>query len=121
MPAARLNLHLFGLLRLLQDDQPVAGFDQARLQQLLAYLALHRAAPISRQKSDFLFWPDSTDPQVRKNLRTLLTRLHRALPDADHVIAVTSSTIPWRPAASLALDVVEFEAAACALEAATIT
>ncbi|MGC9336048.1 MAG: AAA family ATPase, partial [Anaerolineae bacterium] len=111
MPAARLHLHLFGLFRLLQDDQPVAGFDQPRLQQLLAYLVLHRAAPISRQQLAFLFWPDSTDQQARKNLRTLLTRLRRALPDADQVLAVTSSTIQVRPDAPLALDVAEFEAA----------
>ena len=50
MAAGRLYLHLLGLFRLLQNDQPVAGFDQARLQHLLAYLVLHRAAPISRQQ-----------------------------------------------------------------------
>jgi DNA-binding SARP family transcriptional activator len=111
VPAACLYLHLLGLFRLLQGDRLVAGFHQARLQQLLAYLVLHRAAPISRQQLAFLFWPDSTDQQARKNLRTLLTRLRRPLPDADHFIDVSATTLQWRPDAPLTLDVAEFEAA----------
>ena len=118
MSAARLYLHLLGLFRLLQGDQPVAGFDQARLQDLLAYLALYRAAPISRQKLAFLFWPDSVDQQALKNLRTLLTRLRHALPDADHFIAVTAQTIQWRPDTPLTLDVAEFKAAVAQAAAA---
>lgn len=54
MPAARLHHHLRGLFRLLQGDQPAAGFQEARRQSLLAYLVLHRAAPISRQQLAFL-------------------------------------------------------------------
>ena len=77
-----LQLHLLGPFRLLQDGQPVAGFDQARLQHLLAYLVLHRAAPVSRQQLAFAFWPDTTDGQALKNLRTLLTRLRAALAGA---------------------------------------
>ncbi len=109
MSAARLDLHLLGLFRLRHDDQPVAGFDQARLQHLLAYLVLHRHAPILRQQLAFLFWPETTDHQALKNFRTLLTRLRQALPDADHYIAVTAQTIQWRSDASFALDVADFE------------
>jgi DNA-binding SARP family transcriptional activator len=110
MPAVRLYLRLLGLFRLLQGDQLVAGLHQARLQHLLAYLALHRAAPISRQQLAFLFWPDFMDQQALKNFRTLLTRLGHALPGADHCIAVKARTIQWRPDAPLTLDVAEFEA-----------
>ena len=74
MAAARLYLHLLGLFRLLQGDQPIASFDQTRLQHLLAYLVLHRAAPLSRQQLAFLFWPDSVDQQAIKNFRTRLIR-----------------------------------------------
>ncbi len=96
MAAARLYLHLLGLFRLLQSDQPLTGFGQAHLQHLLAHFVLHRAAPMSRQQLAFLFWPDSIDQQALKNLRTLLSRLrHIALPDADHFIDVTAQTIQW--------------------------
>lgn len=93
MSAASLHIHLLGPFRLLWDDQPVPGFGQPRLQHLLAYLVLHRDTPISRQQLAFCFWPDTTDPQALKNLRTLLTRLRRALPHADDFVTVTSQTL----------------------------
>lgn len=111
MAPPRLHLHLLGLFRLLQGHQPLTGLEQARLQHLLAYLVLHRATPVSRQQLAFLFWPESLDQQALKNLRTLLTRLRRALPDADRFIAVTPQAIQWLPDAPLTLDVAEFEAA----------
>src|SRR5512138_3374413 len=108
-----LQLHLLGLFRLLQDGHPVAGFEQARLQHLLAYLVLHRAAPVSRQQLAFAFWPDTTDQQALKNLRTLLTRLRAALrgvlPEADRMVEVTNLMVEWRGDSALAVDVVEFE------------
>ena len=79
-----LRINLLGRFQVSQGDQPLAGFEHARFQHLLAYLTLHRTAPISRQQLAFLFWPDSTDQQALKNLRTLLTRLRQALPDAYH-------------------------------------
>lgn len=107
----RLHLDLLGTFRLWQDNQPVDNFEYARFQHLLAYLALHRTTPIQRQQIAFLFWPDSTDQQALKNLRTLLTRLRHAFPDADHFIQVTAQTIQWRPDMSLTLDAAEFETA----------
>ncbi|MCS7038855.1 MAG: AAA family ATPase [Caldilineales bacterium] len=96
---------------MLWDDQPVPGFEQLRLQHLLAYLVLHRDTPVSRQQLAFRFWPDTTDQQALKNLRTLLTRFRRALPHADDFVAVTSQTLQWQAAAPFTLDVVQFEAA----------
>ncbi len=111
MTAGRLYLELLGIFRLRQGDQPVGGFEHARLKQLMAHLSLHRATPISRQQLAFLFWPDSTNQQALKNLRTLLTRLRQTLPDADDFIDVTAQTIQWRSEAQLMLDVAEFETA----------
>jgi len=110
--AEHLHLYLLGRFHLCRGDQPVDGLEHARLQHLLAYLALHRAAPISRQQLAFLFWPDSSDQQALKNLRTLLTRLRHGLPDADNFIAVTPQTIQWRQDAPFTLDIADFEAAA---------
>lgn len=111
IPAQRLYLDLFGVFRLRQGDQPVAGFEHTRLQHLLGCLALHRAAPLQRQQLAFLFWPDSTDQQALKNLRTLLTRLRHALPGAHHFINITHQTIQWRADAPCTLDVAGFETA----------
>lgn len=89
----------------------MAGFDQARLQHLLAYLALQRDQPISRQQLAFAFWPDTTDQQAFKNLRTLLTRLRQALPDADRLVFITAQVLQWRPDAPCTVDAADFEAA----------
>jgi len=118
MSAERLHLQLLGPFRLHRGDQPVAGFDQARLQHLLAYLVLHRASPVSRQQLAFSFWPETTDQQALKNLRTLLTRLRHALPVANHFFEVTAQTIQWRADAPLTLDVAEFEGAVAQAAAA---
>lgn len=111
MSPARLHVHLFGAFRLLRDDHPIAGFEQARLRDLLAYLVLFRTAPVPRQQLAFTLWPDTSDRQALKNLRTLLTRLRQALPDADEYVRVTSKTLQWRPEASFELDVTGFETA----------
>jgi DNA-binding SARP family transcriptional activator len=118
MSVRRFHLYLLGPFRLHQDDQPVAGFDQARLQHLLAYLALHRQAPISRPQLAFSLWPDTTDQQALKNLRTLLARMRQALPNAGDFVSVTAQTLEWRPNASFTLDVAEFEAAVAQAAAA---
>jgi hypothetical protein len=59
-----------------------------RLQALLAYLALHRP----RQRLAFLLWPDSSESQAHTNLRTLLHRLHAALPDADQLLRIDADS-----------------------------
>ena len=118
MSVRRFHLYLLGPFRLHQDDQPVAGFDQVRLQHLLAYLALHRQAPISRPQLAFSLWPDTTDQQALKNLRTLLARLRQALPAVDDFISVTAQTLEWRSDASFTLDVAEFETAVAQAAAA---
>lgn len=111
MSTVRLHIHLLGPFRVQQDGHPVVGFDQARLQHLLAYLILHRDAPVSRRQLAFIFWPDTSDQQALKNLRTLLTRLRQALPDADDFITVMPQILQWHPDAHFLLDVAEFEAA----------
>ena len=118
IPAEHQHLDLLGTIRLRPSDQPVAGFEHAHLQHLLAYIVLNRTATISRQQHAFLFWPDVTNQQPLKNLHTLLTRLRHALPAADHFIGVTAQTILWHPYIPFSLDVVEFEKSVAQVAAA---
>lgn len=104
-----LHVHLLGSFRLLYRGHAVQGFDQARLQELLAYLLLHRGHPISRQQLAFLFWPDSSEAQARSNLRTLWLRLRRVLPEADHFLAAGEMAVEWRSGGAYWLDVAAFE------------
>ncbi len=90
---------------------PVVDINTPRLQSLLAYLLLHREAPQSRSHVAFQFWPDSTEAQAHSNLRTLLHRLRRALPDADQFISVEGQTVQWQQDAPYSLDVASFDQA----------
>jgi DNA-binding SARP family transcriptional activator len=109
MPADTLRVHLLGSFRLLHCDEAVRGFDQARLQELLAYLLLHRNVPVPRQQLAFLFWPDSVEEQARTNFRNLWHRLRRALPDADHLLLTDDLSVQWRGDDACWLDVAAFE------------
>ena len=106
---ASLRIQLLGQFSVTDATEAVASVNHARLQELLAYLLLHRNAPVSRQQLAFLFWPDSTEEQARTNLRNLWHRLRRTLPDADRFLAADELTMQWRGDASCWLDVAEFE------------
>jgi DNA-binding SARP family transcriptional activator/predicted ATPase len=106
---ASLDVQLLGGFRLSHGTEPITSVDSPRLQSLLAYLVLHRDAPQSRQYLSWLFWPDSTEKQARTNLRQLLYYLRRLLPHADRFLHTDSKKLQWRPDASFALDVAEFE------------
>ena len=104
-----IRIRLLGQFAVSHATEAAAAIPHARLQELLAYLLLHRAAPISRQQLAFIFWPDSTDDQARTNLRNLWHRLRRTLPDADRYLIADELTMQWRGDAPYWLDVAEFE------------
>lgn len=108
---ATLHMRMLGGFAIEQQGAPIATIASPRLQALLAYLALHRDQPQPRQRLAAALWPDSSESQAHTNLRTLLHRLHAALPDADRVLCIDAQSIAWHPAAALTLDVAEFEAA----------
>ena len=114
-----LTVRLLGELDLRLGDVPLPPLESARAESLLAYLLIHRGAPQPRQRLAFLLWPDSTEQQARTNLRHVLHKLRRALPDADRYLDVGARTLGWRPDAPLRLDLAAFEdALARAAEAA---
>jgi DNA-binding SARP family transcriptional activator len=111
MGGATLRIRLFGELDLRLDDVSLPPLESARARSLLAYLLLHRDAPQPRQRLAFLLWPDSTEPQVRTNLRHLLHNLQRAAPALAPFLEVGTGTLRWREDAAFWLDVAAFEAA----------
>ena len=87
---------------------PLAGLNGARAQCLLAYLLLHRDAPVARQHLAFLFWPDSAEAQARTNLRNLLHSLMQILPESERFVQAEAQTVQWRADAPFSLDVDRF-------------
>ncbi|MBX2997463.1 MAG: AAA family ATPase [Caldilineaceae bacterium] len=108
---AQLHIRLFGGFMLAVGERPVilAG---ARLQALLAYLLLHRQSPSSRQHLAFLFWPDTDETQALSNLRNLLYKLRRTLPQIDPYIDADAQMIQWRDDLAFSLDIARFESLA---------
>lgn len=83
----------------------------SRLQALLCYLVLHRDAPQSRRQVAFLLWPDSAEAAAFTNLRAVLHRLRRLMPQAELVVRVGRSELQWQPHVLCQVDVIEFETA----------
>ncbi len=109
-----LRVQMLGEFGLTSGGANVSAVYTPRLQALLAYLILHCHAPQSRRHLAFLFWPDSSEPQARTNLRHLLHELFRALPDAERFWWTDTQTVQWQPAGPCVLDVAEFETAIAA-------
>jgi DNA-binding SARP family transcriptional activator/Tfp pilus assembly protein PilF len=111
MAEPALSLQVLGRFRLLYRGTPI-GVPSARVQSLLAYLALHAGVSQSRAHLASLFWPDSTDAQARTNLRKLLVEWRRVLPQAERWVAAGGDALAWRTGAGCTTDVEEFERAA---------
>lgn len=109
-----LEIGLLGEFRLCRGGEPLETVTAPRLQELLGYLALHRSAPIHRAHVAFVFWPDSTEKQALTNLRHLLHRLRKELPDADHYVPTDTQTLRLQAGG----DVNKFREALSAAEAA---
>jgi DNA-binding SARP family transcriptional activator len=106
-------MYLLGDFSLLLGDAPVTTVDWPRLQSLLTYLVLHRAAPQSRTYLAAQLWPDSTEAQAHTNLRSLVHRLRHDLPEADLFLRSERQTLQWSPHPDVpwTLDVADFERA----------
>lgn len=105
------TLHLFGDFRLVVGGTPVMTMDMPRVQSLLTYLVLHRHVSLSRTHLAYLFWPDSTESQAHTNLRNLLHKLRKVLPNVDLALNMDRYMVQWRSDAPWILDVLDFESA----------
>jgi DNA-binding SARP family transcriptional activator len=109
---AVLEIELLGHFQLSWGGRRLEGIHSSRLQSLVAYLLIHRDAPLAREHLAFLLWPESSDAQALTNLRRELHLLRRALPEPDLLLALEHRTVQWRPDGPFRLDVAGFEAAA---------
>jgi DNA-binding SARP family transcriptional activator len=111
---ADLHICLLGGFSLVCGNTPITSVEWPRLQSLLTYLVLYLHSRQSRTHLASLLWPDSTETQAHTNLRTLLTRLRHALPNADTFLYTDRYGLQWQPRPPLAswtLDVLDFEQA----------
>lgn len=109
---SQLRLSLLGPLRAVVDGESVSGLTSAKIQALLAYLAIERRAHPRGALAELL-WPERPAGKAAQNLRKSLSRLKRALkqPAAPGFIQATRQTLALNPEADVWLDVDAFTAA----------
>jgi DNA-binding SARP family transcriptional activator len=110
-----LHINLFGSLELERDGQPLARFASRKSGELLAYLALNRKAPHTREHLAGVFWGDSSEERARHTLNTTLWRINRVLEPPQSAVhergylRITPQHIGFNAASGVWLDVAEFE------------
>ncbi len=77
--------------------------------EVLAYLLLHRTAPVSRDHLAFLIWPDEEEGVARTRLRSTTNDLLHVLPQpASDFVTVDTDALSWNGAVDVWLDVDAF-------------
>ena len=78
---------------------------------LLAWILLHRRAPLSREALAFHFWPDLAEEDAKSDLRRHLYYLTKALPPAAGApwLLADKKTVAWNAAAAATIDLSDFE------------
>jgi len=105
---ARLSLATLGGLQIGDGIAPGPSLPR-KAQGMLAYLALNRTRPVSREKLAALFWGDSPDEQARTNLRQTLSSLRKFLAARGVEALVTEGDRVALDPEAIDLDVATFE------------
>ncbi len=104
-----LEIRLFGQAEVTVDGAPFALATPRKSLQVLAYLLLHRSAPVAREYLAFLLYPDDEEVSAKKKLRATLSELPKVLPaGAAACLSVETERIAWNPRVDLWLDVDAF-------------
>jgi DNA-binding SARP family transcriptional activator/tetratricopeptide (TPR) repeat protein len=102
-------VRLFGQVALTVDGQVFALATPRKSLQVLAYLLLHRDAPVSRDYLAFLLWPDEEEGIARTRLRATLSDLLRVLPQpSGDFVGTSTDALWWNRDVDLWLDVDAF-------------
>ncbi|MBN2146600.1 MAG: AAA family ATPase [Anaerolineales bacterium] len=103
-----LFIQLLGGFGVQIDGHPLNLAHIARLQLLLAYLALH-PSPTPRAQAAFQLWPGSSEKQALTNLRKLLHHLRQDLPKELQLLEMDARQLWLREARDVRVDLVEFK------------
>jgi len=111
-----LSIRMFGKFSVQRNDKTVSGLDACKLQELFAYLLIHRNAPQPRESLAALLWGDSSTGQSKKYLRQALWQLQSALDSQGRkgrfrTLCVEPDKARMNPLAEVWLDVAVFEQA----------
>ncbi|MAT99675.1 MAG: hypothetical protein CL608_21245 [Anaerolineaceae bacterium] len=114
-----LTLNFFGGFQAAIDDEPISESRAKRIEALLIFLAMEAARPHRREMLIGLLFPEMPDDAARTNLRQTLSRLRRAIHDAQAeppFLLTSRESTQFNQESDHTLDVVQFQAglAGCA-------
>lgn len=119
---AQITIKMFGRFSAASPAGQLTGLTATKVQELLAYLLLHRDHPQSREVLAGLLWGDTESWRAKKYLRQALWQLQAALRSlgklGQQVLRVDPEWVELRTAPSLWLDAALIDAAAAELAAA---
>ncbi len=106
-----LEIRLLGAPEFSLSGEPYRFAAPPRTLPLLAWLLVHRRAPLSRDALAFQFWPDLAEEEARGDLRRHLYYLTKALPPAagEPWIVADKKTVAWNAHIKAAVDLADFE------------
>jgi predicted ATPase/DNA-binding SARP family transcriptional activator len=112
----KLLVRALGRVELAADGRPLVELASAKATALLVYLAMTGTAQ-PRSTLAGLLWSDLPEATARANLRLVLTKLRRALPDLLHADRQAVALAPGHPVWVDALEVERLAAATSGAEA----
>ena len=110
-----LHISLFGKLRVYLGDVPLTTLNAQKVQELLAYLVIHRLQPRTREQLAAILWSESDAGQGRKYLRQALWQLQSSVQEEDQepcdLLVLDGEYVQLCTSPNLHLDVDRFEQA----------
>ncbi|MFN8443794.1 MAG: BTAD domain-containing putative transcriptional regulator [Caldilineaceae bacterium] len=111
---AHLQLSLLGPFQAILDGKPLQTLRSARIQGVLAYLALEPGRKHARDVLAAHFWPDEPDEVAKQNLRQALYQLRQRLGD-DHAetpfLLLTRDSVEFNSTSDTQIDTALFQEA----------
>jgi DNA-binding SARP family transcriptional activator/tetratricopeptide (TPR) repeat protein len=109
-----IRIALFGQPRVTSADGSREFELPRKTLNVLGYLILNRARPISRDSVAFALFPDETEEKARTSLRRNLSHLLAAFPDGKHYVSADTERLAWNASSGAHVDVIAFEDAIAA-------
>lgn len=104
-----MQVRLLGLFELKYRGEIVKNLHSISLQEFISWLILNRDTAIPRRYLSYKLWPASSEKQARTNLRNLLYKTRKNLPNADSYLIINHATLKWNTDSHFSLDVSDFE------------
>ena len=110
----KLEIRLFGSMKLMRGEAALTNFGSNKVRALLAYLVVESRRPHQRRKLGALLWPDIPETTALSNLRYALSNLRKAIGDRTaqpSYLVTTPQTIQFNRESNAQVDIALFEEA----------